>query len=321
MPLSRTSSGRRGRTSPPSVVAAQVGQRLGVLAGQRRPGRRAGPRAAATQAEMLVREGLAEERAERHVLPGLDVARAPVVEQHDAEEVVVGLVDADPGADRGRAADDEAELGLDVEPHARAEDRRGVGRRLALAAGPDDVGAADHDGAGAAVVADRQVLPVRRQRLAVRAEDPADVGGVLLAGVEVDVVGHLERQVQRHLGQRQQVRLDGVAVGGVGEHVDEPARGPRPRRAGRATGSRSGSAGSSMAPDSMPRVLGGGAGVQHLVADPRRRPGAGPGRRWRTRRTAGCRGRRGGRRAGRASWCSCGLLDQAQRRQVVRRGR
>ena len=33
-------------------------------------------------------EALAEERAERDVLPGLEVARAPVVDEHDAEDVV-----------------------------------------------------------------------------------------------------------------------------------------------------------------------------------------------------------------------------------------
>ena len=73
---------------------------------------------------------------------------------------------------------------------------RVVVRRLPLPARPDDVGAAGDDRAGAAVVADRQVPPVRQQRLGVGAEDPADVGGVLERGVEVDVVGDLERQVQ-----------------------------------------------------------------------------------------------------------------------------
>ena len=38
------------------------------------------------------RERLAEERAERHVLQRLDVARAPVVQQHDAEDARLGSV-------------------------------------------------------------------------------------------------------------------------------------------------------------------------------------------------------------------------------------
>ena len=53
------------------------------------------------------------------------------------------------------------------------------------------------DGAGAAVVADRQVAPVRRQRVVVGAEHAADVARVVERGVEVDVVGDGERQVER----------------------------------------------------------------------------------------------------------------------------
>ena len=66
-------------------------------------------------------------------------------------------------------------------------------RRLALAGGPDDVGAGDHEGPGSAVVADREVLPVRWERGVVGAEHRTDVHRVVLAGVEVDVVGDLER--------------------------------------------------------------------------------------------------------------------------------
>ena len=39
------------------------------------------------------REVLREERSERLVLPALDVARAPVVEQHEAEHVLLGVTD------------------------------------------------------------------------------------------------------------------------------------------------------------------------------------------------------------------------------------
>ena len=63
-------------------------------------------------------------------------------------------------------------------------------------------------------------------------EDPADVGGVVLGGVEVDVVGDLERQVQRHLGQRHQVRLDRArARASSVSSVGEPAPYRRPRLA------------------------------------------------------------------------------------------
>ena len=77
------------------------------------------------------------------------------------------------GALRRRRADDEADLDLDVEPPRRTEARPVLVRRLALAVRAHDVGARDDDRAGAAVVADGQVLPVRRQGLAVGPEDPA----------------------------------------------------------------------------------------------------------------------------------------------------
>ena len=98
-----------------------------------------------------------------------------------------------------------------------------VGRRLPLALRPDDAGAAGHHRARAAVVADREVPPVGQQRLLVGAEDPADVGGVVERGVEVDVVADLDGQVQRHVGQRDEVGLDQVALGLVGEQAGDPA--------------------------------------------------------------------------------------------------
>jgi hypothetical protein len=51
---------------------------------------------------------------------------------------------------------------------------------------------------------------------------------VVLAGVEVDVVGDLERQVQRHRVERVQVGFDRVAVGVVGEDHGQPLAGRRP---------------------------------------------------------------------------------------------
>jgi len=58
------------------------------------------------------------------------------------------------------------------------------------------------------VVADGQVPPVRQQRRGVGPQDPAEVGGVLLAGVKVDEVGHRERQVQAHVRARHQRPAD-----------------------------------------------------------------------------------------------------------------
>ncbi|CAM5670466.1 hypothetical protein SFUMM280S_02366 [Streptomyces fumanus] len=160
-------------------------------------------------------EGLAEERAEGDVLPRLDVPRGPVVEQAEAEHVLAPVGERHRPAEPGGHTDDETDLGLDVQPDGRPEDGRGVGGSLALPAGAYDVRAGDHHRAGAAVVADREVLPVRRQGVGgVGAEDPADVPGVVLGGVEVDVVGDLEGQVQGDRGQGVEQRFEGRAVGG-----------------------------------------------------------------------------------------------------------
>ena len=175
----------------------------------------------------------------------------------------------------------------------------------------------DHDGAGAAVVADRQVLPVRRQRLAVGAEDPADVGGVLLAGVEVDVVGHLERQVHRDrrtaaAGAARPRRGGRGRVSTSASHARAAAQacGPRDRKSFRL------GLGPAV-PDSMPACSAATAGVQHLVADADADPAQ-------VRVGGGEHAVRQGGEAERVvrgqvepARCSCVLLDQAQRRQVV----
>ncbi len=132
----------------------------------------------------------------------------------------------------GSGADHEADLGLQVEPLRRAEDRVAAGVAV-LPAGTADRGPGDHDRAGAPVVADRQVPPVRGDAVRARAEDPRRVGGVMLVGVEVRVVGHGERQPEGEVGHRPQQRLGGGPVGGIGQ--------PRPdRRADLGPGRRAG---------------------------------------------------------------------------------
>ena len=206
---------------------AQVRQRLGLLSGQVDPriGQRGHRRHPCGDARG---ERLAEERAERHVLPRLDVAGAPVVEQDHPEEVVAGLGERHGHTEVRRPSDDEADLGLDVEAGARPERRQRRTRGTVLPAGPDDVGPARDDGAGASVVRDGQVLPRDGQVGTVGAEDLADVRGMVLGGVEVDVVGDLERQMHGHRVERMQVGLDGVAVGLVAEHPGQPLAGGGP---------------------------------------------------------------------------------------------
>ena len=69
------------------------------------------------------RERFCQERTERHIFPLLDVARAPVVEQHEAEDHLLGLLLGEHAAHRRGLADHDAHLQLEIEPLARPEAR------------------------------------------------------------------------------------------------------------------------------------------------------------------------------------------------------
>ena len=119
------------------VVDAQVVERLGLLLDAGRCSQlveRRHPRRDRRG------ERLAEERAERDVLERLDVARAPVVDEHRAEDVLERALDRHRLAEMRRLADHEAELELEVELLRRAELAG-----LALPVRPADLGAADDD--------------------------------------------------------------------------------------------------------------------------------------------------------------------------------
>ena len=189
--ISTRSSMSRPHGSAVGVV--EVGQQCDVARGRRDPRvvervERHDPR------RHRGRERLAEERAERHRLPGLDVARRPVVDQAHPEDVLAGLVERAP-ARRASVARTEHEARPRPRSRGVATARTSARRRHGPVRTAGTISVRRHDDrAGPAVVADRQVLPVRRQRVAVRAEQPADVGRVVLGGVEVDVVGDRERQ-------------------------------------------------------------------------------------------------------------------------------
>ena len=172
-----------------SALVGEVGQRRGIAVGAREGGH-------AERRECLERhdpgrdgaaEVLGEERPERLVLPGLDVAGGPVVEEAEAEEPRTGVLDRHRLALRVAAPDEETDLELVVEAPGGPEHRR-QGRVVAgLAAGAMHVGAARHDGRSASVIADGDVLVVGQERI-VGAEHLPDVGGVIDRGVEVGVV-------------------------------------------------------------------------------------------------------------------------------------
>ena len=163
---------RATRSRPQPVVVAQVGQHLRIL--------RAAP---ATRAASSASSGTTHGDTE----VANDLPRngpSGTYSQAWMSRAVQSLTQAHPEdvlAERGgrhRRAARATACRRRSRPRPRCRDgatgrTSGVGVRgcLALAARSHDVGAGDDDGAGAAVVADREVLPVRRERVGVGAED------------------------------------------------------------------------------------------------------------------------------------------------------
>ena len=123
-PCARSSSSRR------------YGSGCGSPAGRAKAGTRKGASASSvtTQGLTEVAKLLARNGPERLVLPLLQVARRPVVEQAQAEELALGLGERDRLAERVARADEGAHLELVVERAARAEARRAA--RAAARSGP-----------------------------------------------------------------------------------------------------------------------------------------------------------------------------------------
>ena len=80
-------------------------------------------------------EALRQERPERLVFPGLQVARRPVVEQAKSGDMRLGLGHANAAAERVARADPNAKLELVIEPSAGTELRRRSLREFRLAKG------------------------------------------------------------------------------------------------------------------------------------------------------------------------------------------
>src|SRR5262245_46653508 len=122
----------------PVLLVVEVRQRLRIL-GRTLEGRHAERRERLERHHPRAdrgREALGEERAERLVLPLLQVASGPVVEQAQAEELALGLRQRDRLAERVAGPEERADLELVVERSARAEARLAAvgGLRLALRA-------------------------------------------------------------------------------------------------------------------------------------------------------------------------------------------
>ena len=154
-PFSTTSTSMSSARRRRSSRRDQVLQRRRVLRRQVAPGRVQRRERGDPGADRR-RERLAEERPERDVLPGLDVARAPVVEPDDAEDVLarssstpIRLPSSDPTPT--------------TKPSSASMSSRRLGPYVGASScgalrcphGPDDRRTADDDAAAAAVVADR----------------------------------------------------------------------------------------------------------------------------------------------------------------------
>src|SRR5271156_1004854 len=110
-------------------------------------------------------EVLRQEWPKRLVFPSLNVARRPVVEQAVTGNVPRCLRDWDRLAERVSRSDPNAELELVVETPRRAKHGRVRVRRLRLSIGAMDWRARWPHRRRSAVIADRDVLVVRQQRV------------------------------------------------------------------------------------------------------------------------------------------------------------
>ena len=87
--------------------------------------------------------------------------------------------------------------------------RQAQGRRPGLPAWPPDIRSADHDGRGAAMIANGNVLVVWQQRI-VGAEQPANPGGVMDGGVKVGIVADLCRKLHCYIAHGDEKRFDAL---------------------------------------------------------------------------------------------------------------
>ena len=215
-------------------------------------------------------EGLAEERAEGDVLPGLDVPRRPVVEQAQPEDVVAEVGQRDRACPAARACRRRSR----PPPRCRAarRGRRRVRGRWAPCAAPRAVrppcrtprpcprGRGNRSAGASSWGSGSRPRPGGRSAPTFRR--------VVLGGVEVDVVRDLEGQVQRHRGQRVQKR-GRRPPGGPGPSPTRSARAARRDQAVRPAAS----SGFRVGRGEQRGVRGAegagrGARVEHVVAEP-----------------------------------------------------
>src|SRR4051812_32469757 len=144
-------------------------------------------------------ETLGEEWSERLGPPSFNVAREPIVNETEAEDVLLGLVDRNALAEFVSGADIETGLGFIVETLAGSELRklRGIIARLSLWTA--NFASAGNDARSATVIADGHVLVIRQQRI-VGAEHASDIRRVIDRRIEIRVVADVCRH--QHFSER-----------------------------------------------------------------------------------------------------------------------
>src|SRR6266571_6002548 len=108
---------------------------------------------------------LGQERAERLILPCLNVARAPIIHQDKAEDVIDGTSDWHRRTPRISRPDQECHFQFVIEAFSWTERWCRSVWRFDLAAWPAHVSPAYDNRAGASVIRHRQPFPVRHQSI------------------------------------------------------------------------------------------------------------------------------------------------------------
>ena len=140
------------------------------------------------------RKRLAEKRAERLILPRLNIASAPIVYEYEAKDcsrasaMGMGTPSALPGP---------VTKPISSSMSSRRWPNPGGSRRaLSLSARTANRRAVDDDRGRATVIADREPAPVWKQCLGIRPKDPPEIRRMLDRRIEVDVVAD---SIGRHL--------------------------------------------------------------------------------------------------------------------------
>ena len=171
-------------------------------------------------------ETFAQEGPQRKHLPALPIARRPVVEEREADDLVESVGYWNRITQAVAAHEVKAYFELEIEPLAGSEARPFAGRiRRPLTEWPAHIPLPDLNGGSSAVIG-RHPFVVRRQRI-FRGEQRSRRARVIDAGVEIRVVRNLRRKMHCGVsGQYQQLRRMTAYLVAGGAFVEQVSHGP-----------------------------------------------------------------------------------------------